>query len=567
MGPCPASGLALAHGQHVHHLLDLEPNTKVMIYQAKLRWTEGPILVYGEDTKCIVIPPDEDIQWNVVKEVCSGMGCMGMAARFLGFHCAAAMDWNPKIVEHLRDNHHEGALVGNVNLIEDRYRLHMVGGPSRCTLLCGFPCQPLSSQGDLRGDKDDRAQPFFSTLQLAWEQQMGAVILECVPMASEAMYIQEALQKFAWSMNMTVNQRVLHLTNCWPCSRTRWWSLITFRPYQLGGIPDLPRSEPMPVLGDLLSEWPCWSAEIEAQVYLTAEEYRLYMDPHFGADLRQLRADRACPCILHSYGSILEACPCGCRAYPLSPRRLERDGARGFFVQSSLNQQMRYLTAHEAAMLLTVPANIIYATEKLGLSFLGQCAAPAQALWVLAHLLQGLGRLKEPSFFLRLWLQGVLRSFSSTVRFPRASPHAELAILENDHMIKHSIRLGEAATIQSLADAERRLAGHGASIQVGDAFGVLHGSATLHHAAISGEYVVVHKIKKQHRDLSQQTVQISVCENGTLMEPCKSLRQWLGLYYFSSSWVLALKCYLDPSLMTRAVRGLEMSDLCTISTL
>jgi site-specific DNA-cytosine methylase len=91
--------------------------------------------------------------------------------------------------------------VGNVNLIEDRYRLHMTGGPARCTLLCGFPCQPLSSQGDLRGDKDDRAQPFFNALRLAWEQQMGAVILECAPLALEAPYIQEALQRFAWSMN------------------------------------------------------------------------------------------------------------------------------------------------------------------------------------------------------------------------------------------------------------------------------------------------------------------------------------------------------------------------------
>jgi len=152
-GHGPAAGIALAHGQRVHYHLNLEPNTKVMIYQAKLGWKDGPVLDYGDDTKHVQIPSDEDIQWNVVKEVCSGMGCMGLAARFLGLHSAAAMDWNPKIVEHLRDNHHEGALVGNVNLIEDRYRLHMMGGPTRCTLLCGFPCQPLSSQGDLRGDK------------------------------------------------------------------------------------------------------------------------------------------------------------------------------------------------------------------------------------------------------------------------------------------------------------------------------------------------------------------------------------------------------------------------------
>lgn len=146
-GPGPAAGIALAHGQSVQYHFNLEPNTKAMIYQAKIEWKDGPILDYGADTKHVQIPTDEDIQWTVAKEVCSGMGCMGLAARFMGLNCTAAMDWNPRIVEHLQANHHEGALVGNVNLIEDRYRLHMTGGPARCTLLCGFPCQPLSITG------------------------------------------------------------------------------------------------------------------------------------------------------------------------------------------------------------------------------------------------------------------------------------------------------------------------------------------------------------------------------------------------------------------------------------
>ena len=257
-------------------------------------------MLYGDElTHCVPLPPDHALDLSKVKEVCSGMGCMGLAASYLGLHCVAAMDWNPKVVEHLRENQHEGALVGNVNVIEDRFRLHMTGGPIRGTLMCGFPCQPLSTQGDCRGAKDDRTQPFYSTLHLAWEQQMGAVILECVPMALEAAHIQDALQRFAWSMNMTLQQRVLHLSNCWPCSRTRWWCLITLREYQIEVLPDLPRTEPPPpVVGDLLSEWPIWPSEIEEQVRLTAQEYQLYMNPIFGTDQRHLRMDKASPCIL-----------------------------------------------------------------------------------------------------------------------------------------------------------------------------------------------------------------------------------------------------------------------------
>lgn len=68
------------------------------------------------------------------------------------------------------------------------------------------------------------------------------------------------------------------------------------------------------------------------------------MDARFGTDQRQLRSDRACPCILHSYGSVLAACPCGCRSRPFSPRRLERDGI-------SRDQLQPYLQGTESLIL------------------------------------------------------------------------------------------------------------------------------------------------------------------------------------------------------------------------
>ena len=97
------TGIALAHGQQVRHYFDVNPATKVMIYQAKVSWDGGATLYGDELTHCVPLPPDHALDLSKVKEVCSGMGCMGLAASYLGLHCVAAMDWNPKVVEPVWD--------------------------------------------------------------------------------------------------------------------------------------------------------------------------------------------------------------------------------------------------------------------------------------------------------------------------------------------------------------------------------------------------------------------------------------------------------------------------------
>ena len=162
----PGSALALARGQMVSHYMQVEPETTIMIYDAKISWDGGAVLYIDELTQGVLLPSNDMLDWGAVKEVCSGIGCMGMAALFLGLRCIAAMDVNPKVIEHLRGNLYEGALLGDINSIRDRYQLHITGGPTRGILMSGFPCQPLSSQGDGRGHHDARAQPLYSTLQL-----------------------------------------------------------------------------------------------------------------------------------------------------------------------------------------------------------------------------------------------------------------------------------------------------------------------------------------------------------------------------------------------------------------
>ena len=184
-------GLALAHGQALLTSWVLPENTKIMLYDAKVDFVDvTPRLLRDDQTCWMQIPTDEQMDWGSIKEVCAGLGCMGLAASFLGLKVIASMDWNPAVIQHLQATHAGEVLCGDINLNGDQLRLHAAGGPVRGVLLSGFPCQPLSTQGDRRGAQDSRAKAFGSTLNIIWRQQMAAAILECVPPARDSDYVQ-----------------------------------------------------------------------------------------------------------------------------------------------------------------------------------------------------------------------------------------------------------------------------------------------------------------------------------------------------------------------------------------
>eukprot|EP00435_Cladocopium_sp_Y103_P075852 s140_g67.t1 len=184
----------LAHGQLVTVRMPLPSDAMVMLYDAKvINSPQGYGLYADEGTAWVRIPSSEKISFAHTKEVCAGIGCMGMAAEFLGLESVASMDWNINAVHHMQLNHRQGAFVGDVNLSRHRLKLHHVAEALRCILLCGFPCQPLSRQGDGKGDMDSRSRAFHSTLRVVWEQQMSALVMECVPGAREAPFGTESL--------------------------------------------------------------------------------------------------------------------------------------------------------------------------------------------------------------------------------------------------------------------------------------------------------------------------------------------------------------------------------------
>ena len=77
----------------------VEPETTIMIYDAKISWDGGAVLYMDELTKGVLIP---------LKEACSGIGCMRMGATFLGLRCISSMGINPKVIGHLRLGNSDG---------------------------------------------------------------------------------------------------------------------------------------------------------------------------------------------------------------------------------------------------------------------------------------------------------------------------------------------------------------------------------------------------------------------------------------------------------------------------
>ena len=133
-----------------------------------------------------------------VKDACAGLGGITQGLEMAGFHRLAFLDYRALMCETFQRNGHVGTMHGDVLDPLSRARLHYTLFPARRTIASGFPCEPLSSQGDQKGNQDSRSWPFHAVLKLAWEQQCAAlVMLENVKAASSAAYIQEGIQCLA----------------------------------------------------------------------------------------------------------------------------------------------------------------------------------------------------------------------------------------------------------------------------------------------------------------------------------------------------------------------------------
>ena len=381
---------AKAHGQSVAINLPSNSDGMMMVYDARLALGEKLQLVVEKETKIVEIPKDHMVDHRQVKEVCAGLGGFTQGLSQAGFNTKAFMDINPLACKVLEMDYKAPVICGDVLCGQDRYLMHITPEILRCSLTSGFPCQPLSVQGDQLGDRDSRAAPFHYTLKMFWEQQGAALLLECVPNAFRAPYVQRALQRLSWSMGMEFHQKILALDRTWVTRRTRWWMIMIPKSYAMDRIHDLPIDNLFCNVEDLFVKWASWGPAAD-DLFISQQELALLHDPNLGEDMRRLRQSGKCPCILHSYGTFSRPCPCGCRMAPFHIERLVTGGLRGFYVVDAEKEIPRYLHVREACALCTLNPMMHFTDEgRTCLCLIGQCAAPVQALWMGLHLRQAM---------------------------------------------------------------------------------------------------------------------------------------------------------------------------------
>jgi len=501
---------ALAHSQPVLlHGFEGTTDAKLMLYN----WTLSavgcsPTLAADECSRFVVLPSDGELTLAFAKEVCAGMGGITRGLQHLNISTVASMDFNEMAVATQSLNGLVSPLLGDIEKLEHRYQLHCTPQPYRCLLASGFPCQPLSMQGDRRGSADARSGAFYATLRVAWEQQMAGLLVECVPQARTATYVQEGLQQLAWSMGWDITQQVLNLHYTWPSRRTRWWAILVPRPYKVVSVPDMPCLEELQKIAAIFPSWPLWSVEEEGLLRLTTKEVDLYDDPDFGQDTRHLVVNAPCPCILHSYGTVLQGCPCGCRTTQFSETRLRQGGIRGFYVLSSMDKAKRFLHPKEAAALVGISPFLNYVGQgRSGLCMVGQSASPLQVIWMMAHMFAcNLPHYGEPKAYLMSYILNLLREIHGAFLH-----HGLPAQVDYEHRDGQgtTMQTSPSETIDSWLMAERKISDWGTSISVQDELGQLPGHHLLQQSPLLGKYQMTSVPKRQACKPPTGLIQIS----------------------------------------------------------
>ena len=491
-----ARSLSLGQEAEVHGRR-LEADETYAIYDAYMVFDQGnqKWILKLDKAVSVKIPSDEEIDLTQVKELCAGIGGIAQGLEFLGMRRVASLELKSLMCQTMQKNSMCNIIQGGITHPLDRASLHLTPTPLRCLLASGFPCQPLSSQGDQLGHLDDRAQVFGDVIKSAWEQQCGGLLLENVPKAMKDAYIQDKVQKLAWSLGMVFQQTILRLEQTWPCRRTRWWLLMIPKKYRLDAIPDLTLDPPMQRLDSLFKCWPQWTEDEEEQLRLSPMELGKFQDPQYGKDIRVLQDHLPCPCFLHSYATGLEECPCGCRNKGFNEQRLLRDGLRGFYVLSQKDYQPRWVHPREAATLCGIDPMMSFPKNlKAGFCQIGQCASSIQAAWMGSHVLKATMKHHDPDVSLTAIKMYLIRQMHG---FLPSAPAYSLHIHDPEENTDIKIKMSGDVTAKDLRQAELRLQGEGNRIWIGDTMGPMHEDYRLTSGPIHGPVVMATSAKRQ----------------------------------------------------------------------
>ena len=281
-------------------------------------------------------------------------------------------------------------IVGDVNESSTLCKIWDAAAGSG-TVAAGFACQPFSRLGDQKGGDDARALCLRGILATAFYMQAQAVVLECVQPAATNSFVQGEVQRFLDITGFSCSQSDLHLSDIWPCRRSRAWWLLT-APF-LGKIPvpSFPKLPHLTKVRHLIPSIQPWDVNDEDSLSLRLIELDAFGVSEEAHHRYLLNFESVAPCALHSWGSQVIGCECGCRARGLSEHRLREKGLFGCLVQSCKtdfkNAVLRHLHPNEVMCLYAFDPMIDFGTNpRLSLAAAGQMASPLHAAWVFAAL-------------------------------------------------------------------------------------------------------------------------------------------------------------------------------------
>ena len=371
------SSLVVQFGGHM--------DQRMMLYQAtKLGCKHDQHEIFALDPKYDPLPVNipRELDFLSSHDVLCGLGGFSSSFSFLSMSVITAVDWNCLASVSYQMNHTTSFLLADIDHHDTVYKMHQAQNAAGCqpVLAAGIPV---------------RSRTLPAVLRAAYWLNTAGLLLECAPEAAHDFSTQAAIREYAQLRGCDIFQKVLHLHSCWPARRSRWIALIVPSSLGFSGFEDLPVLQPMPVLGELFpyDPWPVWPQKDEQQLQWTPIELQAYRCPDFGPVNRKLNLQEPCPTALHSWGSVLYACPCGCRDQGISPSSLQRQGLRGVEVTSGLwPHAPRHVHPKELQLIMGFPPFEKTLEDcRAQLVLFGNAISPIQGLWVYAHLLKHCG--------------------------------------------------------------------------------------------------------------------------------------------------------------------------------
>ena len=320
-----------------------------------------------------------------IRELCAGLGAMGTGASSLGFCILSALELQQATCEAFTRNCEAPVIRGDVTCPKTIGQLWLQA-PGPAGVCCGFSCQPFSAFGDQRAQRDARSGSLPGALKAALWLQAPFVLLECVCPAGDNAWVQGVLDSFCRETGFSRSEVCLDTASVWPCHRKKWWCLLTHPALNAIRVQPWSADGKFHAVAQLIDNFQVTPDDL-CQLRLTDFEVEQFQ-VHKPLASYCLQVSGRLPTALHSWGSQVYSCPCGCRG-PFTEVRLAKGISAVIvpFVDSEQGVAFRHLHPRELALLNGyLPGANFGPGLRLSLALLGQMASPLQSAWVLSQL-------------------------------------------------------------------------------------------------------------------------------------------------------------------------------------